>query len=157
MLSRSPVKKTDIAVTLIGKGLYPMKKITDTLDISRSNQYTKGKVKRARYNPKPDDDMYLSHIRKITDEKPTYGYRRVTACLNRELEERVNYKRIYRIMRINHLLLPKYTGRTNTSSYRNDYYPLQALCDGQMVLRYSASTEIRYGLSLPWTVLIVKS
>jgi putative transposase len=88
-----------------------MKKITDTLDVSRSNQYTKGKVKRGRYSPKPDDDMYLSHIRKITDEKPTYGYRRVTACLNRELGHRVNHKRIYRIMRINHLLLPKYTGR----------------------------------------------
>jgi len=88
-----------------------MKKITDTLDISRSNQYTRGKIKKCRYNPKPDDDMYLSHIRKITDERPAYGYRRVTACLNRELEERVNHKRIYRIMRVNHLLLPKCTGR----------------------------------------------
>ena len=89
-----------------------MKTITNTLDVSRSNQYTKGKVKRARYNPKPDDDMYLSHIRKITDERSTYGYRRVTACLTRELGHRVNHKRIYRIMRINHLLLPKYTGRS---------------------------------------------
>jgi transposase InsO family protein len=88
-----------------------MKKITDTLDISRSNQYTRGKTQRGRYNPKPDDDTYLPHIRRITDERPTYGYRRVTICLRRELGDSVNHKRIYRIMRVNHLLLPKYTGR----------------------------------------------
>ena len=88
-----------------------MKTITGVLHISRSNQYTRGKTKRERYNPKPDDAEYLSLIRKITDEKPTYGYRRVTALLNRALEQKVNHKRIYRIMRVNHLLLPKYTGR----------------------------------------------
>lgn len=88
-----------------------MKKITDTLDISRSNQYTRGKTKKGRYSPKPDDDRYLSHIRRITDERPTYGYRRVTICLRRELGDSVNHKRIYRIMRVNHLLLPKHTGR----------------------------------------------
>lgn len=88
-----------------------MKTIADTLHISRSNQYTRGKTPRRRYTPKPDDEIYLSHIRRITDERPSWGYRRVTAQLNRELKERVNHKRIYRIMRINHLLLPKYTGR----------------------------------------------
>jgi len=88
-----------------------MKTITGVLHVSRSNQYTRGKTKRERYNPKPDDAEYLSLIRKITDEKPTYGYRRVTALLNRALEQKVNHKRIYRIMRVNHLLLPKYTGR----------------------------------------------
>lgn len=88
-----------------------MKEVTDTLEVSRSNQYTRGKNRRSRYNLKPDDEAYLTHIRKITDERPTYGYRRVTAQLNRERKERVNHKRIYRIMRINHLLLPKYTGK----------------------------------------------
>jgi len=88
-----------------------MKKVTDTLEVSRSNQYMKGKNQRSRYNQKPDDEIYLSRIRKITDERPAYGYRRVTAQLNRTLEEKVNHKRIYRIMRINHLLLPKHTGR----------------------------------------------
>jgi putative transposase len=88
-----------------------MKKITDTMEVSRSSLYTRGKTKRNRYNPKTDDEIYLSHIRKITDERPSYGYRRVTAQMNRERKERVNHKRIYRIMRINGLLLPKYTGR----------------------------------------------
>jgi len=92
-----------------------MKRITDTLHISRSNQYTRRITKRRRYKPKPDDSKYLSLIRKITDSRPTYGYRRVTALINRHLkghnQSPVNHKRIYRIMRINHLLLPKYTGR----------------------------------------------
>jgi transposase InsO family protein len=88
-----------------------MKTIADTLHVSRSNQYTRGKTPRRRYTPKPDDEIYLSPIRRITDERPSWGYRRVTAQLNREFKERVNHKRIYRIMRINGLLLPKYTGR----------------------------------------------
>jgi transposase InsO family protein len=88
-----------------------MKRITDTLSVSRSNQYQAKAAPRKRYNTKPDDEQYLSLIRKITDEKPTYGYRRVTARLNRECIHRVNHKRIYRIMRANHLLLLKHTGR----------------------------------------------
>jgi len=92
-----------------------VKRITDTLHTSRSNQYTRGKEKRRRYTPRFDDAQYLPLIRKITDERPTYGYRRVTALINRYLREHnepvVNHKRIYRIMKINHLLLPEYTGR----------------------------------------------
>jgi transposase InsO family protein len=88
-----------------------MKMITDTLNISRSNQYTRGTVQRRRYAEKPGDDLFLSQIRKITDERPSWGYRRVTAQLNRALPTKVNHKRIYRIMRVNNLLLPKYTGR----------------------------------------------
>jgi len=44
---------------------------------------------------------------------------RVTALLNRQLaaegRPRVNHKRIYRIMRLNQLLLPRYTGRRERS------------------------------------------
>jgi putative transposase len=109
-----------------------MKKIADTLEISRSNQYARGKNQRGRYNPKPDDEKYLSHIRKVTDARPSYGYRRVTAQINREISERVNHKRIYRIMRIHHLLLP-------------------ATCVGvPTALRYSAGMVTRSGLPLPW-------
>lgn len=54
-------------------------------------------------------------IRAIVAGRPSYGYRRVTALLNRQLQAagraRVNHKRIYRIMRINQWLLPRYRGR----------------------------------------------
>ena len=93
-----------------------MKRITDTLRVSRSNQYEKKVMNiSGRHNTNPDDEKYLTLIRKITDERPTYGYRRVHALLNRHLEEkgqpRINHKRIYRITKIKHLLLQKHTGR----------------------------------------------
>lgn len=90
-----------------------MKAITDTMGVSRSNQYAP-KKDRSSYH-KPEDERYLSLIKKITDDRPTYGYRRVMAILNRQLAEkgqpRVNHKRIYRIMKLNDLLLQKYTGK----------------------------------------------
>lgn len=50
----------------------------------------------------------LELIMVIVKERPTYGYRRVTACLNRRLQKegrpRVNPKRIHRIMRANALV-----------------------------------------------------
>jgi putative transposase len=90
-----------------------MKAITDTMGVSRSNQHEK---KRGRgHYAKPDDESYLVLIRQITDNRATYGYRRVTAVLNRLLSEqgkpRINHKRIYRIMKRNNLLLQKHTGR----------------------------------------------
>jgi len=62
-----------------------MKRITDTLQISRSNQYVRDIEKKKRYKPHPDDRKYLPLIQQITDERPTYGYRRVTALVNRSL------------------------------------------------------------------------
>jgi len=95
-----------------------VKAITQTLGVSRSNQYEQRSGDR-RHRPKrykkAEDEYYLPLIRTITDERPTYGYRRVTALLNRALvgnaHPRVNHKRIYRIMKIHALLLRRYTGR----------------------------------------------
>ena len=90
-----------------------MKAIADTMGISRSNQY-ETKKGRGSY-AKPDDEKYLALIRQVTDQRATYGYRRVTAVLNRQFSEkgqpRVNHKRIYRVMKLNSLLLQKHTGR----------------------------------------------
>lgn len=93
-----------------------MKAITDTLGVSRSHQYEKRKGSmRVRHYRKTEDERYLALIRKICDERSTYGHRRITAILNRVLggrgEAGVNHKRVYRIMKIHHLLLQKHTGR----------------------------------------------
>lgn len=93
-----------------------MKLITDTLEVSRSNQYEKmAQPGRKRFYRKSDDEHYRKLIREITDERPTYGYRRVAAILNRTLQQAgqqtVNHKRVYRIMKIHNLLLQRYTGR----------------------------------------------
>src|SRR5512136_3166922 len=91
-----------------------MKAITDTLEIARSHQYEKKRARKPSYT-KPEDEEYLTLIQAITHHRPTYGYRRTTALVNRALEEkghaRINHKRVYRLMKINHLLLQKHTGR----------------------------------------------
>jgi hypothetical protein len=95
-----------------------VKTITETLDVSRSNQYEQRRGDRRnrpnRYK-KAEDEYYMPLIRKITDERPTYGYRRVTALLNRDLMANgypsVKNKRVYRIMKIHSLFRGRYTGR----------------------------------------------
>jgi transposase InsO family protein len=58
----------------------------------------------------------LPLIERLVAVRPTYGYRRITAILNRGLRSHglaaVNHKRVYRIMKANNLLLArKYTER----------------------------------------------
>ncbi len=63
-----------------------MKTVADTLSVSRSNliERLKGKSKpRGPYN-KVEDAELLPAIRRLVDQRPTYGYRRITALLNRE-------------------------------------------------------------------------
>ena len=96
-----------------------MKPIADTLGVSRSRQYEKRQEEkvftRKRHYKRKDDEKYLFLIRQITDNRPTYGYRRITALINRHMTQqghtRINPKRIYRLLKIYGLLLPRYTGR----------------------------------------------
>ncbi len=90
-----------------------MKTIADTLGVSRSNllDRLKGRSKPRRRYYKAQDGALLPHIRALVDKRPTYGYRRITALLNRERKENgenpVNHKRVYRIMKANNLLLAR--------------------------------------------------
>lgn len=59
------------------------------------------------------DSSLVAAIKAIIAERPSYGYRRVTALLNKQLDEAVNHKRIYRIMKGNSLLLERYHPRPN--------------------------------------------
>ena len=58
-----------------------MKAVADTLGVSRSNlveQLKPGRKGRGPYRRQDDEEM-LAAIREIVDQRPTYGYRRVTA------------------------------------------------------------------------------
>ena len=93
-----------------------MKAVAQAMGVARSNLAELLKrADPAPRRPPPDDEWLLPMIRAIVAERASYGYRRVTALLNRQLEAegrpRVNHKRIYRIMRTNQLLLPRYSGR----------------------------------------------
>lgn len=60
----------------------------------------------------PGDADLLERIQAVVERRPSYGYRRVTAALNRELgHPRVNHKRVYRVMRREGLLLRRYGPR----------------------------------------------
>jgi transposase InsO family protein len=90
-----------------------MKTIAETLGISRSNLNERPKG-RAGYK-KIEDEILIPLIRAICDARPTYGYRRVTAVLNRGRAQRseppINHKRVYRMMKLHHLLLCRQTGK----------------------------------------------
>jgi putative transposase len=62
-----------------------------------------------------DDRWLVPMIRKLVDQRPSYGYRRIQVLLNRQLKALgkagVNHKRVYRIMKQNHMLLSRYTGK----------------------------------------------
>lgn len=98
-----------MAVTIAADGRFGMKQVADVMGVSRSHLYEAVKRKknsRGSYT-KTDDTWLLPSIRKLVDERPTYGYRRITALLNRQLDGPVNHKRVYRIMKENQLLLAR--------------------------------------------------
>jgi transposase InsO family protein len=100
-----------------------MKAVADTLDVARSTLAERlGQPSRPRGSyRKAEDAALLALIRGIVDARPTYGYRRVTALVNRKLrgegQPAVNAKRVLRIMRVNGLTLAPHTaqrrGRTH--------------------------------------------
>lgn len=80
-----------------------------TLEISRSSLYWKKKDRPMKRYKKAIDSKILDEIKIILKKRPTYGYKRVTAMINKQRqkqgEDRINKKRIYRIMDINGLIL----------------------------------------------------
>jgi putative transposase len=94
-----------------------VKRIAEVLGVSRSNLLSRrsGRTRPRGAYRKADDEGLLPLIRRFIDERPTYGYRRITALVNRELTRKglpiVNRKRVHRIMQQSALLLEPHTGR----------------------------------------------
>ena len=90
-----------------------MKTVAETLGVSRSNLHGRlnGSAQPRRSYHKAQDAAVLPRIVRLMAKRPTYGYRRITALLNRELRSEglaaVNHKRVYRIMARNSLLLER--------------------------------------------------
>ena len=66
--------------------------------------------------------LEIGAIRRLVDERPTYGYRRIAALLKSERQSSsqapVNTKRIYRLMKKHGLLLERHTGRRASMTTR---------------------------------------
>lgn len=90
-----------------------MKAVAETIGVARSNLVDRlnGRAKPRRRYRKAQDEAILPLVRRLVDARPTYGYRRITALVNRELvaggDPPANHKRIYRLMKIHGLLLEK--------------------------------------------------
>ena len=91
-----------------------MSVVAETLGVSRSNLHArlKGSSKPRRRYHKAQDAAVVPLITALVAARPTYGYRRITAILNRKLRaegaEPVNHKRVYRIMQAQNLLLARH-------------------------------------------------
>jgi putative transposase len=93
-----------------------MKAICMALGVARSNIHDRLKdpmpVKATRVDFESDLTL-TKDLRELVRKRPSYGYRRATAVLNRrfrkEGKDLVNHKRIYRVMKENGLLLAKFS------------------------------------------------
>ena len=92
-----------------------MSGIARALQVSRSNL-----MRPVASQPRPprrsrEGPAVLEAVKGIVQGRPSYGYRRATAVLNRgrrlEGKPPVNHKRIYRLMAANQLLLERHTGK----------------------------------------------
>ncbi|QBX35138.1 IS3 family transposase [Paracoccus liaowanqingii] len=117
-LDKSPLKKTDLARAVAVEGRFPVKAVAETLGVARSNLIDRlhGRTKPRRRYHKAQDAAVVPRITALVTVRPTYGYRRITAILNRQLRSEglapVNHKRVYRIMKAHSLLLARiYTER----------------------------------------------
>lgn len=102
-----------------------MKAVAETLGVSRSNlnaRLTGCAKPRRRYHKAQDGERVnatgsreptnvLPLITALVAARPTYGYRRITALLNRQFRAEgaapINHKRVYRIMQAHSLLLAR--------------------------------------------------
>jgi len=82
--------------------------------VARSNivsQTKKSEAPRAQHYQKVNNDKLLEQIKEVLKTRPSYGYRRVTACvrsaLKKEGQPHANHKRVYRLMKLNALLLKR--------------------------------------------------
>jgi putative transposase len=100
-----------VAKEVIATSKYTKTAVTRALGISRASIYKKAKVLQMAFFKKRDDEIYLPIIRQVVDNRPTYGYKRITILVNRILKSRgeltINRKRVYRLMRMSGLTLPK--------------------------------------------------
>jgi putative transposase len=145
-----------------------MRAIAKALQISRSNLISKMKAAKPRITNRKGDEELLQQVHEVIKKRKSYGYRRTTVLVNAKRKQlglpRVNQKRVYRVMKKNHLLLSRpfykpqrsHTGKVQTiaSNMRwcSDSFVIQChngdrvhvafsldTCDRE-VMRYVAST-----------------
>src|ERR1043166_5544635 len=127
-------KKTDLAVALAASRRHPMKRVSETLGVARSNVLERRDGARPRRGPqeRPGDVELAAAIRRLVDARPTYGYRRIAALLKRERRSDglapVNTTRVYRLMKKHGLLLERHTGRRRPREHDGQVATIRSNC-----------------------------
>ena len=70
-----------------------MRRVAQTLDVSRSQLHERLQHRfeaATRDTANPTTAELLAPLRRLVDERPTYGYRRIGALLNRERHSRLH-------------------------------------------------------------------
>ena len=124
--------------------------------MSRSNliQNLNDQNKRPKHYRIAQDKELIPLIQKIIRERPTYGYRRVLALLNKELSKLsrsvVNHKRVYRLMKQNGLLLqraPRRPKRTHTGKVET-LHSNTRWCSDSFSFQYKNGEQVHVAFSL---------
>lgn len=103
----------DCAEAVLTRKRFPVKTVCRALKIARSNLLRRRQSGgKKRPGPAPKDDAgLLPPLKEIAERRPSYGYRRIQAVLNRTRKTEglppVNHKRVYRILKGNGLLLTR--------------------------------------------------
>lgn len=142
-----------------------MKAVADTLDVAcchLAERLSRPAQPRGLYH-KPEDTQLLPTIRAIVDACPSYGYRRVTALVNRALHSRgeasVNAKRVLRILRANGLTLAPHTARRPGRTHDGTVVALRSNVErvARITLNCAAATVRSSACCLPSTRATARS
>ncbi len=138
-----------------------MSLIARALQVSRSNLMRPAATQPRRQRQSKDGPAVLDAVKAIVGGRPSYGYRRTTALLNRQrrLEGKaaVNHKRIYRLMAANQLLLERHTGKPMRTHEGKVVTLKSDLRWCSTPWRCGAGTGRRYTSPSSWTAATVKS
>jgi putative transposase len=114
-LARS--KRSDFVVALCAAGRFPMKVVTGTFGVTRSNVDERVREERRKRGPntRVEDLELTAEIRRLVDVRPTCDYRRNVVSLRHERrsggDTLASAKRVYQLMKKHGLLLARRTGR----------------------------------------------
>lgn len=101
----------------------PVAVVCEVLGVARATAYREAAGRPARY-ARADDRVVAAQIRAVIRDRATYGYRRVTALVNRACGTRYNAKRVRRVMALNGWTLPvrvrRRGGRPHTGRVARD-------------------------------------
>ena len=103
----------DTARLLLERGRWSVSAVARALGVSRPHlsAHPKAPAPRSARRSGLADPCLEARIRGVVARRGSYGYRRVTAILNKDqAQPRLNPKRAYRVMRAAGLLLPRFSG-----------------------------------------------